>query len=70
MGKLILSLGRRLMISNTNHSVRHGFILFFTYLLLAGGVIFSFEIILILLGVGDVFIPWTNKVLQLILRIF
>jgi hypothetical protein len=63
MGKMLLLLSRRLMISNRDRSVRQWLILLLTYILLAGGLIFTIEIVLILLGTGDVFIPWTNKII-------
>lgn len=55
------------MISNSKKSVRQSLIHFATYLLLLAGIVFMIEITLILLGVGDVFLPWiqhTVKVFQ------
>jgi hypothetical protein len=49
------------MISNRHRSVRNGFILFFTYLLLLAAVVFTIEIIFIFFGVGDIFFPWIHK---------
>jgi hypothetical protein len=49
------------MISNRHRSVRKGFILFFTYLLLLAAAVFTIEMVFILFGVGDIFFPWVHK---------
>ena len=64
MGKLLLSIGQRLVISKRDSSVRQGFILFLTNILLLSGLIFLVEIVLIILGVGNIFIPWTTETLN------
>ena len=53
------------MISNRHKSVRKGFILFFTYLLLFAAVVFTIEMIFILFGVGDIFFPWIHKLVTI-----
>lgn len=58
-----MQLGRRLMVSNRHRSVRKGVILFFTYLLLFAAIVFMIEIVFILFGVGDTFVPWFHKLL-------
>lgn len=60
---MLLLLGKRLMISNKNRSVRQGVIYLFTNLLLLSGIVFTLEIVLILLGIGDIFIPLTQRAL-------
>lgn len=64
MGKLLLLIGQRLMISNRNRSVRQSLIFIFTNILLLAGIIFTVEIVLILCGVGDVFLPMTYKAIK------
>lgn len=68
MGKLILAIGQRLVISNKNKSVRKGFVLFLTNLLLFSGLVFTVEIALILLGIGNIFLPWTRQALEVLNR--
>lgn len=70
MGKLLLHIGQRLMISRRNRSVRQSIILLFTNILLLAGIIFTFEIALILLGVGNIFLPWTTKTMQMLHNLF
>jgi hypothetical protein len=69
MTRLFLALGRRLMISNRHRSVRQSLILFFTNFLLFAGVVFTIEIILILLGVVNVPLPLTHRSVDIISRI-
>ena len=54
------------MISNRSKSVRKGFILFLTNLLLFAGLVFTIEIALILLGIGNIFLPWTRQALEVL----
>jgi hypothetical protein len=62
MGRML----RRLIISQRSKSVRQSLIYLFTHLLLLAGVVFTFEIILILLGVGNIFLPVTHKAMGFI----
>ncbi len=64
MGRIILEFGQRLFISNRSNSVRHGFILLLTNLMLFAGLLFAVEIVLILLGIGNIFLPWTRQALD------
>lgn len=66
MGHFLLRIGKRLMISKRNRSVRGEIVFLFTHLLLLAGIIFTLEIILILMGMGNVFIPFTQKLLNFI----
>ena len=63
MSRFILGIGQRLVISNRHKSVRKGIIFFFTNLLLFAGLVFAVEIALILLGIGNIFLPWTRQAL-------
>lgn len=51
----------RLLISNRHKSVRNGLVHFFTWLLLIAAVVLIFELVLILFGVGDIFLPWLSR---------
>ena len=68
MGRLLLEIGQRLMISNRSNSVRKSVIIFFTNFLLLAGLLFTVEIALILLGIGNVFLPWTRQALEVLNR--
>ncbi|HLV32706.1 MAG TPA: hypothetical protein VKY57_14140 [Chitinispirillaceae bacterium] len=64
MGKFLLSMGQRLVISRRDSCVRQGFIFAITNLLLISGLIFILELVLILTGVENIIIPWTSEVLS------
>lgn len=54
------------MISNRHRTVRQGVILLLSNLLLVAGFIFAIEIVLILLGIGNIILPWTRQALLFI----
>jgi hypothetical protein len=60
MGKLLAQIGSVLVLSRRHRSVRTGFIGICTNLFIASAIIFSLEVVLIMLGAGDIFIPLTN----------
>jgi len=62
MKKFFLSLGSLMFFNKQHQRVRGGAIWLFTNLLLVAGIIFSLEIILIFLGIGDIFLPLTRKI--------
>lgn len=64
MGRFFFGIGQRLVISNRHNSVRKGFIFFMTNLLLFAALVFAVEIALILLGIGNIFLPWTRQALN------
>jgi hypothetical protein len=66
MGRLIQTIGQRIMISNRHNSVRKGVIFLVSNLLLFAGLVFAVEIALILLGIGNVFLPWTRQALEVV----
>ncbi len=66
MAHFLFRIGKRLMISKRNRNVRGWIIFLFTHFLLLAGIVFSIEIILILLGVGDIFIPFSGKIFKLL----
>lgn len=41
--------------------MRNGVVHFFTWLFLIAAIVLIFELILILFGVGDVFLPWLTR---------
>jgi hypothetical protein len=67
--KELACLTKRLFVSNRNRSLRQGLILLFTYTLIIGGIVFLLEIILILLGIGDIFLPWTSHSLDILRKL-
>ena len=69
MGRRLMLLGQKLIINNQQNSVRKGFVFFLTNFLLFTGILFIVEIALILLGVANVVLPWTQQALSLINRI-
>jgi|LFRM01.1.fsa_nt_gb hypothetical protein len=70
MGRTLLKFGQMLMVSRRNRSVRQSIILLFTNILLFSGVVFTLEIILIFLGIGNIFLPLTTKALSILNGIF
>ncbi len=57
MGKFFVNVGNMLVISRKHRRVRKSVIFLFTNLLILAGLIFTLEVVLIFLGVGDVIIP-------------
>ncbi|HMD68314.1 MAG TPA: hypothetical protein VKF42_05485, partial [Chitinivibrionales bacterium] len=53
-------LGGVLFLNKHRKSVRSSVILLLTNLLLVAGIIFTVEIVLIFLGIGNVFVPMTS----------
>ena len=64
MARNLLEIGQRLIISNRHSSVRRGFVLLMANLFLLAGLVFAVEIALILLGIGNIFLPWTRQALD------
>lgn len=60
---------QRLPLVYSRNSVGKGILVGLSYVLLFIALIFSVEIALILLGVGDVVLPWTGKFLELLDRV-
>ncbi|MBD3391615.1 MAG: hypothetical protein GF418_06160 [Chitinivibrionales bacterium] len=57
MARLFYGVGRFLFVSRSRKNVRRGLVGLLTNLLVLAGVVFGLEIVLILLGTGDVFLP-------------
>lgn len=58
MTKLFKKFGNVLVISRRHRHVRKSVIFLFTNLLVLAGLIFTLEIVLIFLGVGDIILPF------------
>ena len=69
MAMNFLEIGQRLLVSSRHHSMRRGFVFILTNLLLLAGLVFAVEIALILLGIGNVFLPWTRQALDFLNRL-
>lgn len=69
MTRILADIGQRIFISSRHRTVRHGVMLAIGNLFLFAGLLFAAEIALILLGVGNIFLPWTGHALELINRI-
>lgn len=63
------TLSHKIIISNRHNSVRRGFVLFMTNFFLFAGILFAVEIAVILLGIGNVFLPWTRQALDILNRV-
>jgi hypothetical protein len=62
MARLFLQLGGLLFFNKRHKSIRRGIIFLLTNFLLFAGIVFTVEIILIFLGVGNIFVPVTSAV--------
>jgi hypothetical protein len=69
MARNLLEIGQRLIISNRRSSVRRGFVLIMANLFLLAGLVFAVEIALILLGIGNIILPWTRQALDFLNRL-
>jgi hypothetical protein len=65
-----MKIGNRLVFSKRHNMVRKGMLGLFANLLLISGIVFGFEIILIFLGIGDIFLPLTSSACALLTKVF
>jgi hypothetical protein len=70
MAELILRLGNRLMVSRRKKCVRGSLLWLFSHLMVSAAVVFLIELIVILLGLGDVFLPLKHETFALLSRLF
>jgi len=70
MAELILRLGNRLLFSKRKKCVRNGLVHFSINALLVGAFIFAVETVIILLGLGDIFIPLKKETLSFLATLF
>jgi hypothetical protein len=59
MARLFFRLSDFILFSRNHNNLRTGLLAFVSRLLVVAGVVFAIEIVLILLGMGEVFIPLT-----------
>lgn len=69
MAKFFIQLGGLLLFNKRHKSVRASIIFLLTNFLLFAGIVFTAEIILILLGVGNVFVPMTGAVWKFLAKL-
>ncbi len=70
MAELIMRLGKRLFISKRNQCIRGGVVAFLTHALVVVGVLFALELVVILFGLHDVFLPLTQETLGFLSKFF
>jgi|WetSurMetagenome_2_1015567.scaffolds.fasta_scaffold00056_13 hypothetical protein len=69
MVRFLRNLGGILLFNKHHSSVRSGVIYLLTNFLLLAGIVFTVEIVLICLGVGNVFVPMTSAVWDFLTRL-
>ena len=70
MAELILRLGSRLVFSRRNQCVRRSVVFLVTNALVIAGVVFAVELLVILLGLENVFLPLTSDTLSFLTSLF
>jgi hypothetical protein len=66
MAGLLFRVGKRLLISKRRQSVRGTVIFAFTHLLLFIGIVFAIELVLLLLGANDIYVPIAGRIMGLV----
>ncbi|MDD5673494.1 MAG: hypothetical protein PHC61_04985 [Chitinivibrionales bacterium] len=69
MGKIFMQLGSLVVFNRREKTVRGGLIFILTNLLLLSAVVFVLEIVLIALGINDIFLPLTQAAHQMLSRL-
>jgi hypothetical protein len=69
VARFILHLGELVFFNKHRKSIRSSVILLLTNLLLLAGIIFTVEIVLIFLGIGNVFVPMTSAAWDLLIKL-
>jgi hypothetical protein len=69
MQKFLLNLGGLLFFSRRHQSVRKSIIFLLANFLMLAAIIFTVEIILIFCGVGNIFLPFTQKIWAFLLKL-
>ncbi len=70
MADLILRLGGRLVFSRRHQCVRRSVVFLIANALVVAGVVFAVELLVILLGLENVFLPLTSDTLSFLTRLF
>ena len=68
MAGLLFRMGKRLLISKRRQSVRGTIIFAFTHLLLFIGIVFAVELVLLMLGANDIYVPIAGRIVDIIHR--
>ena len=66
MAGLLFRIGKRILISKRRQSVRGTVIFAFTHLLLFIGIVFAVELVLLLLGANDIYVPIAGRIMGLV----
>jgi hypothetical protein len=69
MAKLFKQIGGLVLFNKRHNRVRASIIFLLTNFLLFAGIVFTVEIILILLGMGNVFVPITHRVGDVLIKL-
>ena len=70
MSQLFAAFGSRLVFSKRHRCVRHGVVWFVTHSLATAGVVLFLMLVLILLGLADVYLPVNRHTLVVLSRLF
>jgi hypothetical protein len=70
MAELILRWSKRLFLSQRRRCIRDSVVWLLTNALLVAGVVFAFELLVILLGLEDIFLPLTQETVSFLTRLF
>jgi len=66
MAGLLFRIGKRILISKRRQSVRGTVIFAFTHLLLFIGIVFAVELVLLLLGANEIYVPIAGRIMGLV----
>ncbi len=64
MAKNFLEISRHVYVGSRHGIIRQVFVLIMANLFLLAGLVFALEIALILMGVGNIFLPWTREAID------
>jgi hypothetical protein len=70
VAELILRLGSRLFVSRRHQCIRRSVIFLVSNALVIAGVVFTVELLLIFLGLENIFLPLTHNTLSFLFRLF
>jgi hypothetical protein len=70
MAEFMLRMGKRLVFSRRRRCMRRGVLPLATNALTIAGIVFFLELLLITLGLSDVFLPLSQKTLSYLTNVF
>jgi hypothetical protein len=70
VGRSLVRFAKRLLLSRRHKCVRRSVVLAVTNFLFLAGFIFALEIVIIVLGVGNIFLPFTHNALSFFTELF